>query len=173
LELAKQEALDWFLAEPSEESFQELFRATAPRVFAFFRTRGCERSVADDLTQEVMIAVYRQVGTLREKELFRSWLYRVARNVFLQSLRRKHRQVETVNMDAAAEMGDRETDPLLPSQFREWMAFLEEDERQIMTLRFVEELQYQEIANVVGLPLGTVQWKIFHSKKKLAEYFKR
>lgn len=172
MQLGEQEALDRFLTEPSEESFNELFRVVAPRIFAYFRARGCEQSVADDLSQEVMLTVFRQVGTLREKELFRSWLYRVAKNVLLQSIRRRGRQVETVNMEAAAQLGDQTADPLLRSQFREWMAFLEEDERQIMLLRYVEEFQYHEIADVLGLPLGTVQWKIFHSKKKLAAYFK-
>jgi DNA-directed RNA polymerase specialized sigma24 family protein len=40
-----------------------------------------------------------------------------------------------------------------------------------MTLRFIEELEYHDIAEVLGLPLGTVQWKIFNSKKKLARRF--
>ena len=172
MQLGEQEALDRFLAEPSEESFSDLFRAIAPRIFAYFRARGCEQSLADDLTQDVMLTVFRQVDTLRDRQMFRSWLYRVAKNVLLQSVRRKGRQVETVNMDTAALIGDRKVDPLLRSQFQEWMEFLENDERQIMMLRYFEELQYHEIAAALGLPLGTVQWKIFHCKKKLAAYFK-
>jgi RNA polymerase sigma-70 factor, ECF subfamily len=97
----------------------------------------------------------------------------VAKNVFLQFLRRKARQVDTVELDTVTrEPGNRDADPLLPVQFLEWMAFLEEDERQIMMLRYVEELEYHEIAEVVDIPLGTVQWKIFHSKKKLAARFR-
>jgi RNA polymerase sigma-70 factor (ECF subfamily) len=172
LRLSEQEALDRFLSEPGEESFGGFFRAVAPRVFSYFRARGCEPALAEDLTQEVMIAVFRQIGTLRQNESFRSWLYRVAKNVFLQFLRRKTRQVDTVELDTVAkEPGNRAADPLLPVQFLEWMEFLETDERQIMMLRYIEELEYHEIAEVVEIPLGTVQWKIFHSKKKLAARF--
>ena len=56
-------------------------------------------------------------------------------------------------------------------QFAQWMAALDAEERQIMMLRYVEELEYHDIAEVLGLPLGTVQWKIFNSKKKLARRF--
>jgi len=172
LRLGEQEALSRFLSEPGEESFGEFFRAVAPRVFSYFRARGCETALAEDLTQEVMIAVFRQVGTLRQNESFRPWLYRVAKNVLLQFLRRKARQVDTVELDTVTkEPGNRDADPLLPVQFLEWMASLEEDERQIMMSRYVEELEYHEIAEVLDIPLGTVQWKIFHSKKKLAARF--
>ena len=51
------------------------------------------------------------------------------------------------------------------------MSSLHPDERQIMTLRFVEGLEYHEIASVLCLPLGTVQWKIFRSKRKLVSQF--
>jgi RNA polymerase sigma-70 factor (ECF subfamily) len=66
----------------------------------------------------------------------------------------------------------KQPDPLLSAQFAEWMAFLEEDEREIMMLRYIDELEYHEIAELLGLPQGTVQWKIFNAKKKLAARFK-
>ena len=52
------------------------------------------------------------------------------------------------------------------------MRFLGEDEREIMMLRYIDELEYHEISELVGLPQGTVQWKIFNAKKKLAARFK-
>jgi RNA polymerase sigma-70 factor (ECF subfamily) len=171
-QLSELEALEGFIANPVEERCSELFRSTAPRIFAYFRTRGCDKALAEDLTQEVMIAVFRRATTLRHRELFRPWVYRIARNALLQHVRRMGRQVETVQLDSAAgDAGASPPDPLLPAQFAEWMKFLEPDERRIMMLRFIEELDYHEIAEALGLPLGTVQWKIFHSKKKLAARF--
>jgi hypothetical protein len=55
-----------------------------------------------------------------------------------------------------------------PHEFRDWMAFLDARERDVMTLRFVEQWEYHEIAAARATPIGTVQWRIFNSKKKLA-----
>jgi len=167
-----EEAIDRFLAEPSEESYARMFQVLMPRMITYFRVRGCGREVAEDLSQEVMLAAYTQSSRLRSRELFRPWLFKIARNAFLQWLRRDSREVETVELGAATwQPESRSTDPLRTLQFAQWMAALDSEERQIMTLRFIEELEYHDIAEVLGLPLGTVQWKIFNSKKKLARRF--
>jgi RNA polymerase sigma-70 factor (ECF subfamily) len=54
------------------------------------------------------------------------------------------------------------------SEFEHWMELLEPVERQIMMLRYSEELGYQEIATALGIPLGTVKWKIFSAKERLS-----
>lgn len=170
--LSEQEAIDRFLSAPGEESFCDLFQAIAPRVACFFRTRGCDRELAEDLTQEVMLAVHNQSRWLRKKELFRAWLFKIAKNALLQHVRRTSRQVATVALDPATrEPRSGPTDPVAESRFNQWMAWLEPDEQQIMRLRYVEELQYHEIAEVLEMPIGTVQWKVYRSKRKLAARF--
>jgi DNA-directed RNA polymerase specialized sigma24 family protein len=52
------------------------------------------------------------------------------------------------------------------------MSFLESREREALTLRFVEEWEYHEIAAAKAIPIGTVQWRVFNAKKKLATYLK-
>jgi DNA-directed RNA polymerase specialized sigma24 family protein len=54
------------------------------------------------------------------------------------------------------------------SEFGDWMKFLDARERETMLLRFVEEWEYHEIASAQAIPIGTVQWRVFNSKKKLA-----
>ncbi len=149
-----------------------LFRVIAPQVIAFLRVRGCEPSLAEDISQEIMLTVYRKSGGLRQRDLFRAWLFRVARNALLQHHRTAARQVPTEDIEhALRNRGKAGGDWLLIFQFNEWMTALHEDEREIMTLRFVEGLEYHEIASVLSLPLGTIQWKIFHSKRKLMARF--
>jgi DNA-directed RNA polymerase specialized sigma24 family protein len=59
--------------------------------------------------------------------------------------------------------------PFAPaSEFSEWMKFLDPQERETMALRFIEEWEYHEIAAAQAIPIGTVQWRVFNSKKKLA-----
>lgn len=161
--------IERFLAHPNDESFRNLFATLARRVNSYFRARGCDSALSEDLTQDVLMTVYHQCGSLRDRDLFRPWLYRIAKNVLLQHLRRNGREIPTVRMAGLeTEPGALGADPLAGARFREWMSLLAADEREIMQLRYLEELEYHEIAELMGLPLGTVQWKIFRSKKKLA-----
>jgi len=160
-----------FLADASDESFGALFRAISPRVFRYLVVHGCERGVAEDLTQEVMLAVYRQSHQLRNGDAFWPWLLRIARNAWLQHLRRESRRVPVLNLASADVLPENRQDLMLATQFAEWLRWLEPSERRIMQLRFVEGLEYHEIASVLHLPVGTVQWRIFQFKGKLAARF--
>jgi DNA-directed RNA polymerase specialized sigma24 family protein len=57
-------------------------------------------------------------------------------------------------------------------EFHHWMTFLESNEREALTLRFVEEWEYHEIAAAKAIPIGTVQSRVFNAKKKLATRLK-
>ncbi len=141
-------------------------------MLSFFRLRGCAPEIAEDLTQETMLLVYRQAAALRDQERFRPWLYQIARNVLLQHWRKRGREVETVDIEAKAfELAAPNFNPDLHSDFERWMAVLNSEERQVMTLRFVEDLEYHEIAELTGAPTGTVQWRVHNAKKKLAARF--
>ena len=119
-----------------------------------------------------MLIVYRKSSELRDRRLFRAWLFRIARNALLQHRRSASRQVPTTELEPTLRnRGEAAEDRLLGFQFNKWMSALNPYERQIMTLRFVEGLEYHEIASVLSLPLGTVPWKIFHSKRKLVAEF--
>ena len=149
-----------------------MFRALAPRLLAYFRVRGCGVELSQDLVQEVLLSVYRNAGKLRGKELFWAWLYRVAANAHRRYLRDVSRRPNTVPCGRELEsLQDEADDPLLHSQFVEWMAWLNPEERQVMMLRYVDELEYHEIAAALDLPTGTVQWRVFHAKRKLAARF--
>jgi DNA-directed RNA polymerase specialized sigma24 family protein len=53
-----------------------------------------------------------------------------------------------------------------------WMAFLDSRESEVMQLRFIEQWEYHEIAAAQAIPVGTVQWRVFNAKKKLAPHLK-
>jgi RNA polymerase sigma-70 factor (ECF subfamily) len=164
---------DQFLDNPCEGSFAALFKVFAPQLTGFFLARSRERTLAEDLTQEVMLTVYRKAGQVRDRALFRIWLFRIAQNVLRRHYRKSMREVETVDL---AEVANRlETGNQYPAgtpafEFRDWMAFLDARERDVMTLRFVDGWEYHEIAAAQATPIGTVQWRVFNSKKKLAAY---
>jgi DNA-directed RNA polymerase specialized sigma24 family protein len=64
-------AAEEFLDSPNEASFYSLFRIFTPQLTSFFRTRGFERELSEDLAQEVMFTVYRKADQLRDRTLLR------------------------------------------------------------------------------------------------------
>ena len=165
--------IDKFLDTPSEESFVSLFKTFTPQLVAFFRARSCEPALAEDLAQEVMLIVYRKAAQVRDRTLFRAWLFKVGRNALCRHYGKQTREVETVDLaDTADRMVAASHKPAgTPAfEFMDWMALLDSREREVMTLRFIEEWEYHEIAAAQAVPVGTVQWRVFNSKKKLASY---
>src|ERR1700675_1790737 len=69
-----------FLQAPSEDSFADLFKIFSPHLVAFFRARGCALALAEDLAQEVMLTVHCKAAQIRDRKLFRAWLFKIARN---------------------------------------------------------------------------------------------
>jgi len=164
-----------FLDAQDGESFSALFVSFTPRLVAFFRTRGCGQ-VAEDLAQEVMLTVYRKAGQVRDRALFRAWVFRIARNTLSRHCGRQSRDVDTVDLSdvperrVAANGGNGGTPTF---EFTGWMDFLEPREKEALTLRFVEEWEYHEIASFQKIPIGTAQWRVFNAKKKLAPVLRR
>jgi RNA polymerase sigma factor (sigma-70 family) len=173
--LRESAVIERFLESPDEKSFADLFRDFTPQLVAFFRSRGCEFALSEDLTQEVMLAVYRKAGQIRDRSLFRAWLFKIARNALCRQYGKQSREVETVDLaNVTGSLVAASNKPAGTSafEFRDWMAFLESREREALTLRFVEEWEYHEIAAAKKIPIGTVQWRVFNAKKKLAPHLK-
>src|SRR6202142_1175988 len=85
-----------FLETPDEDSFADLFEIFTTQLVAFFRTRGCEPALAEDLAQEVMLTVYRKATQIRNRRLFRAWLFKIARNILCRHYGKQSREEDTV-----------------------------------------------------------------------------
>jgi RNA polymerase sigma-70 factor (ECF subfamily) len=176
-ERAQREApvIEKFLQSPDEELFGDLFRIFTPQLVAFFRSRGCEIALSEDLTQEVMLTVYRKASQIRDRSLFRAWLFKIARNALCRLYGKQSREVETVDLENIAGRLVASTNKPAGTrafEFHHWMTLLESREREALTLRFVEDWEYHEIAAEKNIPIGTVQWRVFNAKKKLAPHLK-
>jgi RNA polymerase sigma-70 factor (ECF subfamily) len=164
-----------FLDAPNETTFGDLFTVFSPRLVAFFRARGCA-PIAEDLAQEVMLTVYRKAGQVRDHGLFRAWVFKIARNALSRYFSRRTREVGTVDLsevhESLAAISPRNGGGIA-FEFNGWMHFLDTREKEALTLRFVEEWEYHEIAAAQKIPIGTVQWRVFNAKRKLAPFLKR
>jgi RNA polymerase sigma-70 factor (ECF subfamily) len=162
-----------FLSERTEDSFGTVFRIFTPQLVSFFRARKCQMSVAEDLAQEVMLAVYRKAEQIRDRQLFRAWLFKIAHNALCRHYNKQTREVETVslaNIEDGRICAKHKPAGTPAFEFLHWIAFLDSRERDVMKLRFIEQWEYHEIAAHRAIPIGTVQWRIFNAKKKLAAH---
>jgi RNA polymerase sigma-70 factor (ECF subfamily) len=161
-----------FLECPDDASFTGVFRTFTPQLLAFYRARGCEGGLAEDLAQEVMLTVYRKAGELRDRAAFRAWVFRIAKNALCQHYGKCAREVNTVDVgDGLERLAAVNTEAATPAfEFMAWMSLLDSSERDAMRLRFIEQWEYHEIAAEKSIPIGTVQWRVFNAKKKLAPH---
>lgn len=166
------QAIAAFLSTRTEQDFCALFDAFYARLCRYFTARGVERTGAEELSENVMFQVYRRISQLRDTDSFHAWLFQIARNEWLQHRRRQASAPATVPYEPLAahlaetlDSGERLD---AAGSFAEWMRHLDETEREILTLRFLEDLDYPEIAQVLGIPVGTIKWRVFNAKSKLA-----
>src|SRR5580700_987080 len=163
---------DDFLESPNDESFTEVFMVFTPQLVSFFCSHGCGPDLSEDLSQEVMLTVYRKSRQIRDRTRFRSWLFTIGRHALYKHCRKQWPETERV-FDLESVIDTNANPAGSPAfEFHRWMSFLESREREALTLRFVEEWEYHEIAAAKAIPIGTVQWRVFNAKKKLAAYLK-
>ena len=168
--LKEDEVTQSFLESPTEDTFAAVFKTYTPQLLSFFCARGCERAASEDLAQDVMFIVCRKAGQLRDRALFRAWLFKIARSVLYRYHGRKWREGPTIELeraigDLAASANSTAGTPAF--EFLHWISFLKPHEQEILRLRFIEEWEYHEIAADKAVPIGTVQWCVFNAKRKL------
>ena len=118
-----------------------------------------------------MLTVYRKSRQIRDRTRFRSWLFTIGRHALYRHCRKQWPEADGVDLENVIDANTKSAGP--PAfEFHHWMSFLESREREALTLRFVEEWEYHEIAAAKAMPIGTVKWRVFNAKKKLATYLK-
>jgi RNA polymerase sigma-70 factor (ECF subfamily) len=165
-----------FLESPNDNTFAAVFKIFTPQLISFFRARGCQPALSEDLAQDVMLIVYRKVDQLRDRTLFRAWLYKIARSSLCRYCEKQSREIATIDLEKVSDslVTSIKAPAATPAfEFQHWMSFLDSREQEALTLRFIEEWEYHEIAAAKAIPIGTVQWRVFNAKKKLAPHLRR
>lgn len=126
-------------------------------------------SAADDVTQEAFVRAWKAWGSLRDPAKAKTWMYTLTRHAAIDWLRREKRhKAEELVQDVAAPAADRRPDDLVDRVVR-IVDGLREDYRQLVLLRFVEQLSYAEIAEVLGMTATAVGEKLHRVRKMVAE----
>jgi RNA polymerase sigma-70 factor (ECF subfamily) len=176
-----------------QAAFRALFDRYHRRVFAV--ALGVLRNPADarDVVQEAFVKVHRHLGSFQGASSFYTWLYRITMNLSIDQVRRRKAARQVDYDDALKRDADDVADPAnvmpeyasadpgrtqgrkeLAGKIQTALGTLPEYHRQVILLREVEGLSYEEIAKVMKVPKGTIMSRLFHARRKmqaaLAEY---
>jgi RNA polymerase sigma factor (sigma-70 family) len=122
----------------------------------------------DDILQDTWLRVLAKLGTLRSVESFRAWLYRIARNTAYERLRRKGKSCELRDdLEIAGEEPDEAFSPADAARIHAGLKKLHPAHREVLVLRFFEDMPYQQMAEVLGCGLNTVKTRLFYAKRSL------
>ncbi|HMC12564.1 MAG TPA: sigma-70 family RNA polymerase sigma factor [Pirellulaceae bacterium] len=162
-----------------EAAFAELVERFSPRLRYFLRKllgASCRErppwrsDEAEDALQDVWLDVFRNLPRLADPQALVAWLYRIARDRAFGRLRKARRIEqqfdETLVVDtAAADEGD--FSPEDAAHIHTALDELPPEQREVLVLRFLEDMSYEQIARVIGCQLGTVRSRIHYGKRAL------
>lgn len=150
-------------------AFERLVRQMQGPVWRYVVHLVGDHSLAEDVSQEVFLRVHRKLHTLRDPERFVPWLLATARNAAFDAGRyRKRRPVELVG-DRDVWSSDSAQDPHISLEVWDALARLDDQLRESVVLVGMIGLTYQEAADAIGVPEGTVKSRTFRARKLLVE----
>ncbi len=144
-------------------AFASLFGHFAPRIKSLLMRGGASSELAEDLAQEAMISVWRKASYFDPARASAStWIFTIARNLRIDIARRKRREevyavLETVEPEAPEQPDEILGASQREARVREALKILPPDQMEVVRLAFVEGMSQSEIAEALGLPLGTVK----------------
>jgi RNA polymerase sigma-70 factor (ECF subfamily) len=170
-----------------EAAYRELIRRYERPLFSLLYRMVRDRELAEDLAQETFIKVLNAIESYRPEYKFSSWIFKIANNAAIDHLRR--RELDTLSLEGsphaetpdaveatALQIGDRQESPLdaveareLGGQIERAIAQLRPEYRSCILLRHVEGRAYEEIAEILNLPLGTVKTYIHRARNELRQ----
>ena len=159
-----------------EKAFQLIFEQHHRFVFRFLYGMVGERRVAEELTQETFMQAYKNIGSLREEAKLLSWLCGIARNVALHWLRSRPGKNKWIRIDdqEVAQLRDtqlsaetRMLNAELKAVIHDALAALDEDKRSVFTLKVLQQMSYEEIAEVTGFSIPKLKTDLHRAKAQM------
>lgn len=158
-------------------AFESLVREYQSRLY-----HTCLRMMADpedarDMAQDILVKVWRSLPSFKGESSFSTWLYRIAVNTCLDELRRRKKAAHA-SVEALAESGWEPSDPeaehllelaLNRDLLQKALQRLPDDFRTVIVLRDVNGLSYEEIAQIIDCPIGTVRSRLNRARKNMAK----
>lgn len=171
--------IDRFL-EGDESAFNLLFEKYKRKIYLIaYRLLGNHED-ANDITQETLIKIYKELKNFRNESSLYTWIYRITINLSLNLLKKKKLRsfFDFEEVDEWLFKDDRQSPELsfreneLSNKIQEALKKLPEKQRTVFTLRYYDELSYEEISEILGTSVGALKANYFHAVNKLQKELK-
>lgn len=163
-----------------KSSFEELMKKYNKRIFGFIYRMVRDEEVAVELTQDFFIKIYRVLSKYNFEYKFSTWAYRICYNLVIDHIRKNQAYIESLDSDVVTPRQMVESDNYVSEDGFEILARAEVRDytwevvnripikyRELILLRYIQGMKYDEIADITDLPVGTVKNRIFKAKEIL------
>ena len=171
----------------NREGLKEIYEEYVSYIYSIVRSILSDRDEAEDVTCEFFIRLWEKSDSYRHGSTHKGWMATIARNLAIDALRKRQREevVDFQDTDpgedsargkyvlAAASLQDGtdvEKEVIGDFTVKEALAMLPEAEREIVHLKIMGDMTFQEISGLLGVPMGTVTWRYREAIKKLRRY---
>ena len=159
-----------------ETAFAQLVERYGPRLRYYLQKTFGRRDGVEDALQDVWLTVFRKVRDLADPGAFTTWLYRIAQRRAYGVLRKRRQSFRSVEeaeqvTDPSAEEPDFSAED--GQRIHEALDELTLEHREILVLRFLEDMAYEDIAAVTGCQMGTVKSRLYYAKRALRGILER
>ncbi len=157
-----------------KEAFRDLLEIYEHRVYGFVKKLVYNAHIAEDITQETFISVYRSIHTYKSDKPLSTWLFTIAKNAALKTIK-KSKQINSINLDEH-EIVDDNCDVLKQLIVEEDRLFLLENinklkiiHQEVIILKYFNEMSYKDISKELNISVKKVENRLASSKKALGK----
>jgi RNA polymerase sigma-70 factor (ECF subfamily) len=159
--------------DSKDSTFEQLLKTYEGKVLRLCYAMLGNRALAEEAAQEVFLRIWRALGAFRGEASLSTWVYTITRNACLTAIERTKAAAESLTDPdilrrvQARELEQARREP--ETDVLAWLAELPESQRQALTLFYLEERSYKEVADALGAPMGTVKTWICRGRRALVE----
>ena len=159
------------------EEFEPIVREYQDRIFRLACSILGDRAAAEEAAQEALVRIWKGLPGFRGQSSLSTWIYAITRNACLTMLRRSGPRAESLEEPARRREAEKRSSAEWPAapvpDVTALMDRLPAKYRQVVALFYMQEKSYDEVADMLGMPVGTVKTYLFRARKSMAEELAR
>lgn len=171
--MTDKEIIDLYLSGKQETAFNQIVDKYTERLYWHIRRFVCSHDDSNDLLQDIFIKVWAALPSFRRVAQLYTWIYRIATNEVLNHLRRQKVRA-MISLDSAVSILSKKIDDdpyfngdKLQRELHKAMLKLPEKQRIVFSLRYFDEMKYEEIAQITGTSVGALKASYHHAYNKI------
>lgn len=164
--------------QEKKDAFAEIYRTYLDRIYRFVYFLVHDEALAEDITQNTFLKAWDKTKDFDEKRgTMQAYLYAIARNLVIDNQRKKKTMLLSVEVEGIIPSDENLEEQLVQkeeeTELKKVLKILPEDDREIVVLKYFEDMDYKEISKVVNKKEGAIRVKLFRALKVIKEYLEK